>query len=368
MTHIRCFIVAVSDQVVLDAAPELYTARPPPVKEKKPGQLEEWQIDQYFEKGYVVVPEFFSKEELQPAIESIKEMVDALAEKLYKAGKIQDKCEDAGFYRRLSLLEKQFPGTAVLLHKQGVLPPGIRQVWGNQRLLNVVEQLIGPNIAGNPVWNLRTKTPHNAATVVPWHQDNGYLDETALGTLMPTAWIPLIDATVENGCMQVVSGGHWKGITATHTCCAGPTWYIDLAEEEIENTLGCNLKNDVVDCPVPFGGMLLINNCIPHRSLPNVSNDIRWSLDLRWQRPDLSNGFHGLKTCVLMRTESDPSYIIDWEDFAVKDRTRLQVAEMGIEEDEFDTTISGPWMRRWKIVHHNKHTESLTDDNYSKWH
>ena len=353
-----------------DAAPEVYTVRPPPVKVKKPGQIEEWQIDQYFEKGYVVIPEFFAKEELQPAIDSIKEMVDALANTLYKAGKIQDKCEDAGFYKRLSLLEKQFPGTAVLLHKQGVLPSGIRQVWGNERLLNVVEQLIGPNIAGNPVWNLRTKTPHNVATVVPWHQDNGYLDGTALRTLMPTAWIPLIDATVENGCMQVVSGGHQKGKTATHTCCAGPTWYIDLAEEEMEKTLGCDLKKNVVDCPVPFGGMLLINNCIPHRSLPNVSNDIRWSLDLRWQRPDLSNGFHGLKTCVLMRTESTPNYVIDWEDFAVKDRTKLQVADMGIVEDEFDTTISGPWMRRWKIVHHNKHTESLsaTGENYTKWH
>ena len=354
-----CLIVTA--EVEGQAAPDIYTRPPPSLKEKKPGHLEQWQIDQYFEKGYVVVPEFFSKEELQPAIDSIEELVDALAEKLYKAGKIQDKCEHAGFYRRLSLLEKQFPGTAVIFIKQGILPEGMKKVWANERLLNVVEQIIGPNIAGNPVWNLRSKTPHNVATIVPWHQDNGYLDETALHTLMPTAWIPLIDATVENGCMQVVSGGHSKGITATHTCCAGPTWYVDLAEEEIENTLGCDLKNDVVDCPVPFGGMLLINNCIPHRSLPNVSNNIRWSMDLRWQRPDLSNGFYGLKECVLMRTESDPNYIIDWEDFAAKDRTKLQAAEMGVEESEFDTTITGPWMRRWKIVNHNKHTTAMKE-------
>ena len=88
-----------SSEAENDAAPEVYTVRPPPVKVKKPGQIEEWQIDQYFEKGYVVIPEFFSKEELLPAIDSIKELVDALADKLYKAGKIQDKCEDAGFYQ-----------------------------------------------------------------------------------------------------------------------------------------------------------------------------------------------------------------------------------------------------------------------------
>ena len=30
-------------------------------------------------------------------------------------------------------------------------------------------------------------------------------------------------------------------------------------------------------------------------SLENVSDKIRWSLDLRWQRPDKPNGFYGLK-------------------------------------------------------------------------
>ena len=45
-------------------------------------------------------------------------------------------------------------------------------IWAHERLLNVVEQLIGPDIAGNPVWNLRTKTPQNDNTTVPWHQGN----------------------------------------------------------------------------------------------------------------------------------------------------------------------------------------------------
>lgn len=45
-----------------------------------------------------------------------------------------------------------------------------KELWTSERLLNVVEQLIGPDIAGHPVWNLRTKTPQNEATTVPWHQ------------------------------------------------------------------------------------------------------------------------------------------------------------------------------------------------------
>ncbi len=44
-------------------------------------------------------------------------------------------------------------------------------MWSNNRLLNLMEQLLGTKeIVGHPVWNLRTKTPKNEATTVPWHQ------------------------------------------------------------------------------------------------------------------------------------------------------------------------------------------------------
>ena len=79
--------------------------------------------------------------------------MEILAEKLHKGGKIKDKCENAGFYERLILIEQQFKGSTVLLHKMGYLPVGFRTLWGNERLLNVVEQLIGPDIAGE--WKKR---------------------------------------------------------------------------------------------------------------------------------------------------------------------------------------------------------------------
>ena len=44
------------------------------------------------------------------------------------------------------------------------------------------------------------------------------------------------------------------------------------------------------------------------RSLDNMSEQIRWSLDLRWQRPDAPNGFYGLKDCITMAKSDDPSF------------------------------------------------------------
>ena len=81
-------------------------------------------------------------------VQAVEECVDILANRLYNGGKIKDRCESAGVYERLILLERQFKGTAVLLHKLGYLPVAFRQLWSHERLLNVVEQLVGPDIAG----------------------------------------------------------------------------------------------------------------------------------------------------------------------------------------------------------------------------
>ena len=42
---------------------------PPQPVDKKPGQLEQWQLERFFDKGFVQVNKFFTKEELQPVLE-----------------------------------------------------------------------------------------------------------------------------------------------------------------------------------------------------------------------------------------------------------------------------------------------------------
>ncbi|XP_046567729.1 probable alpha-ketoglutarate-dependent hypophosphite dioxygenase isoform X2 [Haliotis rubra] len=354
--------------------PEVFNTMPKQPEQKKPGQLSEKMIKQFFEKGYVIVEDFFTREEMDPCRTAIEGLVEELAQKLFKAGKITDTYKDLGFFQRLTQLEKDFPGTNVLLHKLGKLPQAFRNLWSNERLLNVIEQLLGPDIAGHPVWNLRTKTPQNEATTVPWHQDCAYLDNESYEVLQPTAWIPLLDATEENGCMQVAVGGHRSGKIATHQCCYGGTWYVMLEEEEMVKSLGVDLKKDILTCPIPYGGFLLFNNAIPHRSLPNLSQDIRWSLDLRWQRPDKPVGFYGIKDSILMRSSADSDHVINWDPFDEVDRHEKAKAEAPkinpvAEEEEFDLTIQGPWMKKWAVVHMNQHTDRLLKaEEATSWH
>ncbi len=64
---------------------------------------------------------------------------------------------------------------------------------------------------------------------------------------------------------QVIRGGHKTGKVADHECCWNGTWYVMMVEEDIKDKLECDLERDLVTCPVPYGGMLLLNNLTPHR-------------------------------------------------------------------------------------------------------
>jgi hypothetical protein len=305
------------------------------------------QLEQYQQDGFLILENFFSETELRPIEHAIDQRVDALAERLFASGKIQRKYEEEGFLTRLTKLENEFRGAATLLHTGGVLPPEIAEVWSSKKLLDIVEQILGPEIAGHPVWNLRAKTPVNALATVPWHQDTAYLASGSEHTFQPTAWIPFVDANELNGAMQVVRGGHRSGKVFPHhlenTRGHRDSWYLYIEESDLP-------KGEIVTCEMKKGSVLLLNNLIPHRSLENYSDIIRWSIDLRWQRPGEISGMEGIKNPILMRTKRDPTYKPDWDTWAAVSRQvglRDVLQESDRPVNESDAKVSGPWMNRW---------------------
>ncbi len=305
-------------------------------------RLTDAQLRQFQDDGFLIVQDFFAREQLQRVIDWISGLVDDLAQRLFAAGKIRDKYASEGFYTRLTKLEEEFPGAAVLIHIHGVLGQPLADLWGSAELLEVIEQILGPEVAGHPVWNVRSKTPRNPLATVPWHQDTAYLAPGAEHTLQPTAWIPFIDADKVNGTLQVLRGGHRSGQVFRHrlerTHGHEKSWYLRIAEEDLP-------AGEVVTCEMPMGSLLLINQLIPHRSTENFSDKIRWSVDLRWQRPSEISGFEQVKECILMRTARDPSYQIDWTTWARQNR--IADAMDTKTADPFDSSVTGPWLHRW---------------------
>jgi Phytanoyl-CoA dioxygenase (PhyH) len=315
------------------------------------------QFQQYRTDGFLIVRDLFSDAELQPVIDAIDEKVDALAERLYASGKVQEKFEREGFLTRLTKLQEVFPGAATLIHTGGILPKAFAEIWSSKKLLDIIEQILGPEIMGHPVWNLRSKTPHNPLTTVPWHQDTAYLAAGSEHTFQPTAWIPLVDANEINGCMQVVrvsrgttpqpppsiGGGVVYPHKLENSIGRKDSWYLYIDEADLP-------EGEIVTCTMKKGSVLLLNNLIPHRSTENYSDRIRWSIDLRWQKPGEPSGMEGIKEPILMRTASDPNYKPNWEAWSAQSRQvglHDVLAEGGRPVSDEDAIVTGPWMERW---------------------
>ena len=101
----------------------------------------------------------------------------------------------------------------------------------------------------------------------PWHQDNGYsfvLPQTYL-----TCWVPLNDATVDNGCPWVLPGVHREG-TLKHK----PT------------RLGFQCVEDPGEVAQPIeakrGDIVVFSSLTPHRTGPNLTSDVRKAYILQY--------------------------------------------------------------------------------------
>ena len=133
--------------------------------EEREMTISDEDVQRYFDDGFLIVENLLSRAELQPVLDAIEGIVDETAERLYAAGRIADKHADKGLDTRMTALESDYPGAALLVHLRGVMEPSIADLWSGDKLLGVVERLMGPDIAGYPVWNLHSKTPHAAPKV-----------------------------------------------------------------------------------------------------------------------------------------------------------------------------------------------------------
>lgn len=78
----------------------------------------------------------------------------------------------------------------------------------NPDLLDIVEQLIGPDLI---LWGSQVfSKPAGDGMAIPWHQDGQYWPMRPLATV--TVWIAVDPATVENGCLRVIPGTHMGGL------------------------------------------------------------------------------------------------------------------------------------------------------------
>ncbi len=240
-------------------------------------RLSEEQVSRFRAEGYLVAEGIVTPHDLAPVLQEYADWIDARARQLQAEGSLSDLCEGVDFAHRFACLYAQCTAIARGMDIMEMRGPATFAFLRNPNLLDSVEALLGPEITCNPIQHLRAKPPSSGQETnfynVPWHQDLGVTWEEADHSDIITCWLALVDATVENGCMQVLPGVWKQGLLPHQPGEGGAHISPDALPPGIEP----------VAVPVKRGGAVFMHRCTPHRSTPNFTDGIRWSLDLRYQ-------------------------------------------------------------------------------------
>ena len=130
------------------------------------------------------------------------------------------------------------------------------------RLLDVIEQFIGPEIYSIPGQHTHVKIPE---TNMP--DDSGVITADADDTEILTVWFLMTEATLDNGCLAVVPGSHRDGV-ALHGLGRNA---LTMNQVSIPDQL---MTSDHVPLPMQPGDVLFMHRHTRHCGLPNMSDRI----------------------------------------------------------------------------------------------
>ncbi len=153
--------------------------------------------------------------------------------------------------------------------------PFMHRLVGDERLADMAEQFLGPNIALFAAHYIAK--PPGDGRAVQWHQDGSYwpLEPMEVTTL----WVAGTASTIENGCMRVLPGTQNAHLHKRREL-------IDLDSEKY--VLGVGIRpdqiddSDAVDLELNAGDVSIHNPNIIHGSNANTSDQWRVGLTLRY--------------------------------------------------------------------------------------
>ena len=299
---------------------------------------------QLAEEGYVVVDDVLDPaRDFAPLLAEYNQVLDDISAGLRAAGAIRSTYAELPFEQRLIQVcaesGRNFPQSFdFTLPQKGItyetpihIGPAVFSVLTNTRLLDLVEQIVGPEIYSNPVQHVRMKLParavaaglqHSLVTSVPWHQDNGVIMPEADDATILTVWMPVNESTLDNGCLQVIPRSHLGDLRAH---CPGKST-VAIPDKLLP-------AEGAVALPMRPGSVLLMHQRTIHSSLENLTDDqVRISLDLRYQpvgqatgRPAFASaGFIARSRALPEGVVSDPQV---WADNWLSLRDRLAEQE-----------------------------------------
>lgn len=182
--------------------------------------------------------------------------------------------EIARCYTALLALEGARAGRLppLLNFKPHLLVPWLWELIGEKRILDPVQDLLGPDLL---CWEASffSKGPSDKAFVT-WHQDATYWGLTE--NIGVTAWLAFTPSTRANGCMRVIPGSHLRALKHVETSDRNNML---PAREQVGEAVD---ERRAVDVELQPGQMSLHHPMLVHGSEPNTSGERRVGLAIRY--------------------------------------------------------------------------------------
>lgn len=128
----------------------------------------------------------------------------------------------------------------------------------------IAQQLYGPEARFGGDHAILKPAFHGAPT--PWHQDEAYWDPGHDYNAC-SIWMPLQEATLENGCMTFIPGSHLLEVQPHHSINFDPRIH-GLELDEVD-------ASTAIYCPLPPGGCTIHHSRTMHYTPPNGSPNPR---------------------------------------------------------------------------------------------
>jgi ectoine hydroxylase-related dioxygenase (phytanoyl-CoA dioxygenase family) len=233
----------------------------------RPPGLTNWAEQQafYADQGYLVFPELLSSTELttlQAALTEVLRESEGLTE---SNDKFSITPTDDGKWSVRRIFNP-------IAHHQA-----FHDLILNPKILDVVENLIGPNIQLHHT-KLNLKPPSSRESRFEWHQDYPFFPHTNFDLL--AVMIYLDDSTEENGCLTIIPGSHKWG-PRNHLFAKDGAFSSQLEDKRVVEDPTRWLK-----VAVPAGGMELHHCNMLHSSTSNRGTKPRSAMVIQYRAAD----------------------------------------------------------------------------------
>ncbi len=226
-------------------------------------------MEKFRKNGYIILKNFFSKDELNAIYKEAKLLFAIQIERVLG---IKVDIEDKDVFEKamFDFFEKDFDAF-VNTGKQVQHTLSFHRLGTDQRILDLLKE-IGiemPSIAVRPAmqFNSRYLSKGGSHWKLGAHQDwrngQGSLDSVVI-------WFPLVDCGDDLGSLQVIPQSHKEGLLQ-----AASTGYLGTIDDEIpdENFISTSFEK---------GDLILFSAFLIHRSGNNITQNIRWSIQYRY--------------------------------------------------------------------------------------